>query len=130
MYMYALFCSVTFDYGRNRRMLLTYLTFIKIDFLLHDTYVKQMNSPGSMGPKIQAAINFVQNSSAAGRKHAWAAIGDLRDAAKIIKNEEGTIIREDESLHNTGVIWRVRRDTTAAGETKSPRLSSEPHKSG
>ena len=46
------------------------------------------NFPGSMGPKIQAAIDFVQNSES---PNAWAAIGDLRDAAKIVNNEEGTM---------------------------------------
>lgn len=85
------------------------------------------NFPGSMGPKIQAAIDFVQNSVKAGRKQAWAAIGDLRDAAKIISNEEGTIIREEESLHNTGVIWRQRDNTTT---TEFPPKSTAPHKSG
>jgi carbamate kinase len=92
-------------------------------------FICGVGSPGSMGPKIQAAIDFVQNSAAAGRKNAWAAIGDLRDAAKIVSNEEGTIIREDESLHNTGVIWRIRQPTKAAVDT-TPRLSADAHKSG
>ena len=82
-----------------------------------------------MGPKIQAAINFVQNSAAAGRKGVWAAIGDLRDAAKIVSNEEGTIIRDDESLHNSGVIWRQSKNDTESTD-KPPKLSAEPHKYG
>jgi carbamate kinase len=82
-----------------------------------------------MGPKIQAAIDFVQNSITKGRdkQKIWAAIGDLRDAAKIISNEEGTIIREDETIHQTGgVIWRASRE----GDPTIIRKSSEPHKSG
>jgi carbamate kinase len=87
-----------------------------------------------MGPKIQAAIDFVQNSALAGRKNAWAAIGDLRDAAKIISNEEGTMIRNDESLHTagTGVTWR-QRDTSNETNNMSiqpPKQSQGPHKSG
>ena len=45
-----------------------------------------------MGPKIQAAIDFVHDSK---RPGAWAAIGDLKDAAKIFDNGEGTLIKED-----------------------------------
>lgn len=56
--------------------------------------------PGSMGPKVQAAISFVQKSAKPG---AWAAIGDLRDAADIISNRAGTVIRQD--VHG-GVVWR------------------------
>mmetsp|Transcript_44314 Transcript_44314/g.134986 ORF Transcript_44314/g.134986 Transcript_44314/m.134986 type:complete len:361 (-) Transcript_44314:494-1576(-) len=59
--------------------------------------------PGSMGPKIQAAINFVHDSKKEG---AWAAIGDLRDVAKIMSNEEGTIIKYSDV--DGGVVWRER----------------------
>lgn len=84
------------------------------------------NFPGSMGPKIQAAIDFVQKSVAAGRTNAWAAIGDLRDASKIISNEEGTIIREDSSI-STGVVWREKIEDN----DNSPKPESQkPHKSG
>lgn len=77
------------------------------------------NFPGSMGPKIEAAIAFVENSKS---PNAWAAIGDLKDAAKIFGNEEGTIIKHDVQ---GGVVWR---------EGKVPEVkhkeSKEPHKSG
>ena len=56
--------------------------------------------PGSMGPKIQAAIDFVQNSK---NPNAWAAIGDLKDAAKILDGLEGTLVKDDVP---TGVVWR------------------------
>jgi carbamate kinase len=84
-------------------------------------------SPGSMGPKIQAAIDFVQKSVAAGRPDAWAAIGDLRDAALLVSNEEGTIIRDDDKLKD-GVIWRPRKETGT--EQVRMKESKEPHKSG
>lgn len=82
------------------------------------------NFPGSMGPKIQAAIDFVQKSVAAGRVNAWAAIGDLRDAAKIVGNHEGTIVRDDETLKE-GVIWRPRKEVSDVKKESNP-----PHKSG
>lgn len=48
--------------------------------------------PGSMGPKVEAAIDFVENSP---KKEAWAAIGDLKDAADIVLSLEGTrIVKE------------------------------------
>lgn len=80
-----------------------------------------------MGPKIQAAIDFVQKSS---NPNAWAAIGDLRDAAKIMSNEEGTIIKDDPNLHATGVVWRS--SSAAGGEESSStkKESKEQHKSG
>ena len=58
---------------------------------------------GSMGPKLNAAISFVENSPNPG---AWAAIGDLKDAAEIINNTEGTIIKRDVE---EGVVWRERK---------------------
>lgn len=88
------------------------------------------NFPGSMGPKIQAAIDFVQKSVAAGRPNAWAAIGDLRDAAKIVTFEEGTVIRDDDSLKD-GVIWRPKKESPGgATEGVVRKESKEPHKSG
>ena len=83
-----------------------------------------------MGPKIQAAIDFVQKSVAAGRPNAWAAIGDLRDAAKIVTFEEGTVIRDDDSLKD-GVIWRPKKESPGgAAEGVVRKESKEPHKSG
>mmetsp|Transcript_25959 Transcript_25959/g.36581 ORF Transcript_25959/g.36581 Transcript_25959/m.36581 type:complete len:365 (+) Transcript_25959:126-1220(+) len=78
------------------------------------------NFPGSMGPKIEAAIEFVEKS----KSGAWAAIGDLKDCEKIIVHEEGTLIKEDVK---DGVIWRDRGN---AGEAPPAKLSKEPHKSG
>jgi carbamate kinase len=77
------------------------------------------NFPGSMGPKIEAAISFVQNAKS---PNAWAAIGDLKDAAKIFDNQEGTIIRNDVE---GGVVWREM-----AQQPVKRKESKEPHKSG
>jgi len=66
------------------------------------------NFPGSMGPKIEAAIKFVQESS---NPNAWAAIGDLRDAAKIMSNGEGTIVRNNNVPG--GVVWRDNSEAAA-----------------
>ena len=59
--------------------------------------------PGSMGPKIQAAVDFVTDPNA--KEGAWAAIGDLKDAAKILKGEEGTLVTIDVAAPG-GVVWR------------------------
>ena len=81
------------------------------------------NFPGSMGPKIQAAIDFVTKSKKEG---AWAAIGDLKDASKIADNAEGTVIKDDEELHaNGGVIWRESKDSAS-----TKKESKDQHKSG
>lgn len=78
------------------------------------------NFPGSMGPKIQAAIDFVNKSHS---PNAWAAIGDLRDAAKLYSNEEGTIIKHDVE---GGVIWREGKTPVMTARKES----KEAHKSG
>ena len=70
--------------------------------------------PGSMGPKIQAAIDFVENSK---NPKAWAAIGDLKDAADIIEGREGTVVKQDVAH---GVVWREGRAGPAKKESKDP----------
>lgn len=79
--------------------------------------------PGSMGPKIEAAIRFVEQSS---KKHAWASIGDLKDAALLMSNEEGTIIREDVE-HN--IVWHEREEEAETSK-KPPKLTKDPPKYG
>jgi carbamate kinase len=44
---------------------------------------------GSMGPKIESAIEFVKKTAG------WAAIGSLREAGAIVAGEAGTTIRHD-----------------------------------
>jgi carbamate kinase len=73
------------------------------------------NFPGSMGPKIQAAIDFVQGSK---NPNAWAAIGDLKDAAKIVAGKEGTLVKHDVEH---GVVWRAgKTGPIKRKETKDP----------
>ena len=45
---------------------------------------------GSMGPKVESAIDFVEKSIGEG----WAAIGSLKEAEKIMAGEAGTIIQD------------------------------------
>jgi carbamate kinase len=48
--------------------------------------------PGSMGPKISAAISFVEGSV---KPNAWAIIGDLNDAAELMSGAKGTKVCRD-----------------------------------
>jgi hypothetical protein len=75
-----------------------------------------------MGPKIQAAIDFVQGSK--NHSKVYAAIGDLKDAAKILLNEEGTVIKEDVP---DSVVWYDRGEPE---EFKPPKQSKDPPKYG
>ena len=75
------------------------------------------NFPGSMGPKIEAAIAFVENSKS---DDCFAVIGDLNDADKLLSGEEGTIIKHDVP---DGVVWRERAEEE---ETKPPKLTEDP----
>jgi len=77
--------------------------------------------PGSMGPKIQAAIDFVMDEKA--NLGAWAAIGDLKDTAKILTGEEGTLVTTGVSTPG-GVVWREGR----TGPIKKP--TKEQHRYG
>ena len=72
-----------------------------------------------MGP-ITAAIDFVVNSE---RPDAGA-IADLKDAAKVFTNEEGTTISKD--IGGGDVIWHVRppADPTPPAAT-APACGSE-----
>ena len=74
-----------------------------------------------MGPKIEAAIAFVEQSMS---DTAWAAIGDLKDAGKILSGEEGTLIKKN--VQN-GIIWREREPEDT---TKPPKLTQDPPKYG
>ena len=75
--------------------------------------------PGSMGPKITAAIDFVVHSE---RPDAWAAIADLKDAAKVFTNEEGTMISKDiggGDVNCTRGHRRIRRRPRKTAQTPS-----------
>lgn len=70
--------------------------------------------PGSMGPKVQAAMDFVEKSK---KKGVWSAIGDLKDAAAIVAGTEGTYIKEDVK---DGVMWRAGRSGPPRKESHDP----------
>jgi carbamate kinase len=80
--------------------------------------------PGSMGPKIEAAINFVEKSK--NPRGAWAVIGDLNDADKLFSNEEGTMIKLDVPGN---VVWRERAEEEGA-PYKPQKLTKDPPKYG
>jgi len=71
--------------------------------------------PGSMGPKVNALIDFVEKSE--GGKDVWAAVGDLKDVAKIVSGEEGTFIRREVK---DGVQWREGKVGPPRKESKEP----------
>ena len=72
--------------------------------------------PGSMGPKVTAAIDFVEKSKKPG---VWAAIGDLKDAAAIVEGKEGTYVKKEVK---DGVVWRAGKTGPAKKESKDPPL--------
>ncbi len=51
--------------------------------------------PGSMGPKVESAIDFVQNNDSAGKPGKWSMIGSLKDADEMIKGAAGTRITNE-----------------------------------
>lgn len=88
------------------------MTLSSLSFVFRSHRTKAGKSfPGSMGPKIEAAIKFVEESE---NPNAWAAIGDMKDAAKIMSNEEGTIVRK--AGVPTGVVWRERVEKESSDE--------------
>jgi len=72
--------------------------------------------PGSMGPKVEAAIDFVENSK---NPNAWAALGDLNDAADIVAKKAGTFIRREVQ---GDVVWYNR----GGEKTKIDRVPKSP----
>jgi len=70
--------------------------------------------PGSMGPKVNALIDFVETSNKPG---VWAAVGDLKDVAKIVTGEEGTFVRKNVK---NGVKWRLGKKGPIRKESKDP----------
>lgn len=82
--------------------------------------------PGSMGPKIEAAIKFVQESN---NPNAWAAIGDLKDAAEIVNNTAGTMVKKKLDGDET-VVWRTPKSVETEETPALPRQSKDPPKYG
>ena len=69
--------------------------------------------PGSMGPKISAAISFVEGSV---KPNAWAIIGDLNDAAELMSGAKGTKVCRDvpDDVRGCALGRRRPRRRTAA----------------
>ncbi|CAE7763658.1 arcC [Symbiodinium sp. KB8] len=74
--------------------------------------------PGSMGPKVAGAIEFVKNSP---NPDAFAAIGDLNDAHAIFDNQAGTIIKKTVP---GDVVWYDRSEEGKG--TKVDRVPRNP----
>lgn len=67
--------------------------------------------PGSMGPKVQACLDFLDKSP---NPRAWACIADLNDAAGILTGEAGTVIAKygfAPAAEAEGVEWRTTTHT-------------------
>ena len=61
-----------------------------------------------MGPKVTALIDFVEGSK---KKGVWAAVGDLRDVAKIVIGEEGTFVKQGVPRGCQMATWQERTTT-------------------
>jgi carbamate kinase len=87
------------ELGADLLVLLTDVTSVELDWgtpharPLRETTVRELSeyqfAPGSMGPKVEAALSFVSNT---GRP---AAIGALADAAAVVNGTAGTMIRRN-----------------------------------
>lgn len=89
------------------------------------SYLRGINAgakfPGSMGPKIEAALSFVEQSP---KPDAWAALGDMKDAHEIFGNTEGTIIKKEVP---GDIIWHEpNRKREARGQKKPSRVPRHP----
>ena len=77
--------AISTDYGKPEARLIKTVTPHKLLSLM-DHF-----PAGSMGPKVEAATNFVNNTGG------WAAIGSLNEATMIMKGRAGTMIRNNPS---------------------------------
>ena len=51
--------------------------------------------PGSMGPKVESAIEFVNSGGGCSGNGRWSMIGSLKEATQMMKGEAGTIVTND-----------------------------------
>jgi len=94
-------CMLGLDLNADGLLILTDVSAVALDFQSdHPRWIKSVSPnmlrslsthfpDGSMGPKIESVIDFVEKSGGRG----WAAIGSLKEADKIMTGEAGTIIR-------------------------------------
>jgi carbamate kinase len=75
--------AVATDFGTNHQKFIKSVTPERL-FTLMDHF-----PAGSMGPKVESAMEFVHLTSG------WCAIGNLKEADKILAGEAGTMVRNN-----------------------------------
>jgi carbamate kinase len=98
-------CMMGLDLQAHGLLILTDVSAVALDFasphpqwiravspgMLRKLLTSKKHFPaGSMGPKVESVIDFVEKSNGRG----WAAIGSLREADKIMAGEAGTLIQD------------------------------------
>ncbi|WP_236698179.1 carbamate kinase [Pyrodictium occultum] len=77
---------VYLDYGRPGQRPLERLTVSEARRLLEEGKLP----PGSMGPKVEAAVEYVEERARSGCVECYAAIGRLEDAEQVVEGKKGT----------------------------------------
>lgn len=95
-------CMMGLDLKADGLLILTDVDAVAVDFGTdHPRWIKAVSPgvlkslashfpDGSMGPKVESVIDFVEKSDG----HGWAAIGSLKNADKIMMGEAGTLIQD------------------------------------
>jgi carbamate kinase len=95
-------CKVGLDLKADGLLILTDVSAVALDFQSdHPKWIKAVSPrmlksladhfpAGSMGPKVESVIDFVESSGGQG----WAAIGSLKEADKVMAGEAGTLIQD------------------------------------
>lgn len=95
-------CMMGLDLEADGLLILTDVSAVALDFQSDNPQWIKAVSPGilrtladhfpdgSMGPKVESVIDFVEKSEGRG----WAAIGSLKEADKIMAGEAGTLIQD------------------------------------
>jgi carbamate kinase len=94
-------CMVGLDLKADGLLILTDVSAVALDFQSdHPKWIKAVSPgmlksladhfpAGSMGPKVESVIAFVESSGGRG----WAAIGSLKEADKVMAGDAGTLIQ-------------------------------------
>jgi carbamate kinase len=95
-------CMMGLDLNAHGLLILTDVSAVALDFSSnHPQWIRAVSPgmlrkladhfpDGSMGPKVESVIDFVEKSNGRG----WAAIGSLSEADKIMAGEAGTLIQD------------------------------------
>lgn len=80
--------GIATDYNTNEEKWISRISSRRLKGMVNDF------PNGSMRPKVQSCIDFVESSTSAeeGKEAAWAAVGSLQDAAAIVEGKAGTRI--------------------------------------